>query len=441
MYICAFRVKTGALNVMMKQRTLAYLTTLVLLLFSSLQLLAQTSDDAAIKAGESLFKANCKSCHAVDRKLIGPALAGAEARVPSRQWLHDWVRNSSKVIASGDEYANKIYLEYNKSQMTPFTSLKDEDIDNIFAYVEAEAANLAKGPVVDPGQPTGSEQGFPKEYLYAIIGGMVLILILLLVVLSIIANALTKFLNQRELPEADKEIVNSPYSVGSVISSPGFIFLVVFVVAGITFKTVIDGLYAVGVQQGYQPKQPIAFSHKIHAGDFEIDCKYCHTGALKGKQANIPSPNMCMNCHSQIATGTNTGDGEIAKIYAAVGFDVASQSYTGKTQPIEWVRIHNLPDLAYFNHSQHVNVGGIECQTCHGPIQEMEVVKQFSVLTMGWCIDCHRKTDVATKGNVYYDSLVQLHESRGNLERLRGLDKQNMKVEDIGGLECGKCHY
>lgn len=416
---------------MTKQRTLAYLSSLVLLLFTSLQLLAQTSDDAAIKAGEALFKANCRSCHAVDRKVIGPPLAGAEARVPSVGWLHEWVRNSAKVIASGDEYANKIYNEYNKSQMTAFTSLKDEDIDNIFAYVRFEETK-PKTPVNGGGTTATAGGGeFPKEYLYAIIGGMVLILILLLAVLAIIANALKRFLDQRELAEADKEIVSSPYTVGSVVSSPGFIFLVVFVVAGITFKTLIDGLYAVGVQQGYQPKQPIAFSHKIHAGDFEIDCKYCHTGALKGKQANIPSPNMCMNCHSQITTGTLTGEGEIRKIYAAVGYDPATSTYTGKTQPIEWVRIHNLPDLAYFNHSQHVNVAGVECQTCHGPIQEMDVVRQYAVLTMGWCIDCHRKTDVNTKGNAYYDKLEQLHKA----------DKKTMKVEDIGGLECGKCHY
>ena len=137
-----------------------------------------------------------------------------------------------------------------------------------------------------------------------------------------------------------------------------------------------------------------------------------------------------MNCHTQIRTGTNTGEGEIAKIYSAIGYDVATGSYTGKQKPIEWVRIHNLPDLAYFNHSQHVNVGGIECQTCHGPIQEMDVVKQFSRLTMGWCIDCHRKTDVNTKGNAYYDKLLELHNG-----------KKAMKVEDIGGIECAKCHY
>jgi hypothetical protein len=178
------------------------------------------------------------------------------------------------------------------------------------------------------------------------------------------------------------------------------------------------------VQQGYSPKQPIAFSHKIHAGDMEIDCKYCHTGVMKGKSATIPSVNICMNCHNQIKAGTQTGEGEIAKILTAYA----------NNKPIEWVRIHNLPDLAYFNHSQHVNVAGVECQTCHGPIQEMEVVKQYSLLTMGWCIDCHRKTDINTKGNKYYDNLVELHNERKG----KGAP---FKVEENGGLECSKCHY
>jgi hypothetical protein len=248
---------------------------------------------------------------------------------------------------------------------------------------------------------------------------MVVILVLLLVILGLIINALKRYLDQKELTEEDKEVVHSPFTFSSITQSTGFIFIVVFLVASISFKTVIDGLFSVGVQQGYAPKQPIAFSHKVHAGQYEIDCNYCHTGAMKGRSANIPSPNICMNCHTQIRNGTNTGESEIAKIVAAVETN----------RPIEWVRIHNLPDLAYFNHSQHVNVAGVECQTCHGPIQEMDVVKQYSLLTMGWCIDCHRKTDVNTKGNAYYDNLLELHNNNA------------MKVEDIGGLECAKCHY
>ncbi len=405
------------------------LTLLVLTSFISFS--QDISKDAAvIKAGEELFNGNCKSCHRVKQKLVGPALAGVYDRAPSMDWIKNWVRNSSKVIASGDKYAVALYNEYNKSQMTAFTSYKDDQIMSIVAYIKAEAdkPDVAINPNVDP--KLGPQPSIPSGYLDAILGGMIIILVLMLVILGLITSALKKYLNEKQLSEEDSEVVNSPITVSSFMSSPGFIFLVIFVVAAISFKTVIDGLYSIGVQQNYQPKQPIAFSHKLHAGAYEINCKYCHTGAMKGKQANIPSPNICMNCHSQIKQESP----EIQKIYAAIGYDVKTASYTGKQKPIEWVRIHNLPDLAYFNHSQHVNVGGIECKTCHGPIDEMEVVKQYSLLTMGWCIDCHRKTNVNNEGNAYYDKLVQVHEaSKGKGSK--------MKVEDIGGLECSKCHY
>lgn len=381
-----------------------------------------SKDPAAISAGEALFNNNCKACHRVKVKLVGPALAGIEGRAPSIDWIKAWVKNSAKVIASGDEYANKIYNEYQKSQMTAFTSFTDDQVMNILAYVKAEAEKPEAAPAAAAGGTGGgaAQPAVPTTYLNTILIGMIIILVLLLAVLGMIVSALKKYLDQKDLNEEDREVVRAPFTLGSIVQSRGFMFIVVFLVGSIAFKTVIDGLYSIGVQKGYQPKQPIAFSHKIHAGQFEIDCKYCHTGAMKGKSANIPSPNICMNCHSQIKTGTNTGEGEIAKIYAAIQ----------ENKPIEWVRIHNLPDLAYFNHSQHVNVAGVECQTCHGPIQEMDVVKQYSLLTMGWCIDCHRKTDVNTKGNAYYDKLLELHNS-----------KKPMKVEDIGGLECGKCHY
>ena len=414
---------------MMKFRILGLISVLLLLINSATFAQEIPKDAAAISAGQALFNGNCKACHRVKQKLIGPALAGVEGRVPSIAWVLKWVRNSSKVIASGDEYAVKIYNEYNKSQMTSFSGYSDAQILSIMAYVKAEADKPdVAAPVAAGTGPASGGPSVPTAYLDAILIGMLLILILLVVILGLIISALKKFLDQKELPAEDKEIVHAPFTISTIVQSRGFIFLVLFVVAAVLFKNVIDGLYSIGVQQGYQPKQPIAFSHKLHAGQYEIDCKYCHTGVMKGKQANIPSPNICMNCHSQIKKGSP----EIAKIYAAIGYDSVTASYTGKQKPIEWVRIHNLPDLAYFNHAQHVNVAGVECQTCHGPIQEMDVVKQYSLLTMGWCIDCHRKTDVNAKGNAYYDKLLELHKKN---------NKAPMKVEDIGGLECGKCHY
>jgi hypothetical protein len=207
------------------------------------------------------------------------------------------------------------------------------------------------------------------------------------------------------------------------------------VVAVFLLKELYLGLMGVGLEQGYQPEQPIAFSHALHAGENQIDCQYCHYGAEKGKHSNIPSVSLCMNCHMYVQEGSKYGTEEIDKIYAAVGFDRETSQYIDgyEQKPVKWVRIHNLPDLAYFNHAQHVNAGNIECQTCHGPVQEMEEVYQYSPLTMGWCINCHRETEVDVKDNGYYE---EMHEK---LKAKHGDGK--ITVEMIGGLECGKCHY
>ena len=186
--------------------------------------------------------------------------------------------------------------------------------------------------------------------------------------------------------------------------------------------------------KGYAPEQPIAYSHKLHAGINGIDCNYCHHSARHGKSAAIPSANVCMNCHTYINEGPS-GKAEIQKIYDAVGFDPEKGRYIEgyEQKPIKWVRIHNLPDLAYFNHSQHVVAGGLECQECHGPIEEMEVVEQHSELTMGWCINCHRETEVKVADNDYYEEMhAKFKENHPG---------ETFNVEAIGGLECGKCHY
>ena len=166
-----------------------------------------------------------------------------------------------------------------------------------------------------------------------------------------------------------------------------------------------DALLAVGIDQGYEPIQPIAFSHKIHAGDNKIDCQYCHSSAKHSKTSGIPTANVCMNCHksiSEVAENTTKGDMgkakldlEIQKIYDAVGWDSENFKYKEnyEVKPIEWVRVHNLPDFAYYNHSQHVTVAGIACQKCHGPVEEMDDMRQHAPLTMNWCIDCHQYTN------------------------------------------------
>ena len=405
--------------------------TLAVLFFMAMGVSAYAADPAvasgeeAIAAGKTVFNANCKQCHKLDQKSVGPALRGISDR-QSIAWAKSFIKNSQAVIASGDSYATALYKEYNNTVMPSHEFLSDGDLDNILAYIEygdkADAtASAGAGAVNADGGVAGG--GIPSEYLSIILGVLVFVLLLILIVLGLIVNVLTKYIYKQDLDAEDKEFVSQKIDFGKLLKSDALVIIVTTLVVAFVAKTAIDGLYSVGVQQGYAPAQPIAFSHALHAGQYEIACQYCHTGVEIGKSANIPSANICMNCHTHIQNvgGKEGVSPEIQKIYNAVD----------SNQPIEWVRVHNLPDLAYFNHSQHVAVGGVECQTCHGPIQEMEVVGQHSSLTMGWCIDCHRQTEIATEGNVYYDKLVQLHAT----------SKDALKVKDIGGLECAKCHY
>ncbi len=381
----------------------------------------------AVAAGNAIFKANCSTCHKLDQKYIGPALRGVTER-KDPEWVKTWIKNSQAVIASGDPYAVALYKEYNNSVMPSYGFLSDADLGNLLSYIEygdkvdpAAAAAATAGAADGGAVATGG--GIPNEYLTGILAVLVVVLLLILIVLGLIISVLSKYLTNQDLDESDKEFVTQKFQFGKILKSDAFIIIVTAFVVAMVAKTAIDGLYSVGVHQGYTPEQPIAYSHALHAGTLEIACQYCHTGVEIGKSANIPSANICMNCHTHIQNleGKEGISPEIQKIYDAVD----------NNKPIEWIRVHNLPDLAYFNHSQHVKVGGIECQTCHGPIQEMEVVGQHSSLTMGWCIDCHRQTEIITEGNAYYDKLVQLHVD----------SKDALKVKDIGGLECAKCHY
>ena len=384
-----------------------------------------TFDESLVSGGESLFKGNCTVCHAINEVVIGPALRDVHER-QSEEWIYAFIKNSQKVIKSGDEYAVKLYEQYNKTLMTSF-DFSDEELNAIVTYIKSESAKEVQVVVADVSDQNlqSTESSFSSSNFYLSIGLNIFLLLLVIFVLFRFTNLSKKYVllkdNQSKgkiLDKADLEVIDSGFKFKKFIKSNKVVGISSFVFIAIFVKSCIDGLYTVGIQQNYMPTQPIAFSHKIHAGQYEIDCNYCHTGVNISKSANIPSVNICMNCHGVI----NTDKPEIQKILTA---------YEEK-RPIEWVRVHNLPDLAYFNHSQHVAVGGLECSTCHGPIEEMEVVYQYAELTMGWCINCHRETDVNAKGNKYYDNLVELHKSSS---------KKPLKVEDIGGLECSKCHY
>ncbi|RZJ56517.1 MAG: c-type cytochrome, partial [Hymenobacter sp.] len=330
-------------------------------------------DAAAIAAGDALFKSNCAQCHAVNEKVVGPALAGITKR-RSISWLIPWVKNSAKVVASGDEYAVKLYNDNGKQQMPSF-GLSDKEITSIIAWVTSEEgkAGVAAGGGATVGNTAavngvdggaGAEAGSGK-YMDVLLIVLVVVLIVLVVTLAIIANLMKDVLRGRkDLDGRDVEVLDQRFDWANLYNSAALRGIVGVVVALALLYAGVQSVMAVGLTQGYQPTQPIAFSHKLHAGENNINCAYCHTSVYKGKSANIPSPNICMNCHSQIKTESP----EIKKIYRAIE----------RKQPIQWVRVHNLPDLAYFNHSQHTQVGGIQCQTCHGPIQNMEVVYQYS---------------------------------------------------------------
>lgn len=190
-------------------------------------------------------------------------------------------------------------------------------------------------------------------------------------------------------------------------------------------KMIITDAIRLGRQENYAPDQPVKFSHKVHAGDNGIDCMYCHTTAEYGKSAGIPATNLCMNCHVLIREGTNSGKFEIAKIVES----------SEKGIPVEWTRIHNLPDHVFFSHAVHVGSGKLDCNACHGPVEEMDLMRQHSDLSMGWCINCHRESEVNFAGNAYYDQYIKLHED------LKSGEKARITAEDIGANDCMKCHY
>ncbi|HKR06816.1 MAG TPA: c-type cytochrome [Bacteroidia bacterium] len=379
--------------------------------------------------GKILFETNCKQCHSTgDNKVIGPGLKGVEDRVPSEEWLLKWVKNSTALIKAGDEYGNKIFKE-NGGVAMPAQSLKDDEIKAILAYTKAEAAKI-------PAQITSAVTAAKAEEKEG--PWLLITVVVILGILAVVLNRVQKGLKNAVLIKEGKPIPEPIAAKPAIkIWIRGNKKLIAVLLVLFTCWSSWKGWYAlagIGISQGYQPEQPIKFPHKLHAGKNKINCQYCHSGAEKGKTAGIPSANVCMNCHKYIQEGPVYGKEEIAKIYAALDYDPATQKYGTNTKPIQWIRIHNLPDLAYFNHSQHVVVGKIECQTCHGPVQEMDTLKQFSQLTMGWCIDCHRTTEVKMEGNGYYtDYHKKLIEKYG--------PEAKLTVEKIGGTECSRCHY
>ncbi len=399
------------------------------------------SDSSAFAApdGKTLFQSNCASCHNPLKAATGPALQNIDKSFPSKEWGYKWIHNSQALVAAGDKDAVAIFEKYNKIAMTAFPQLSNEEIDAILTYVdEFKAPVEAKTEV----SGTGKEEDYTSLYVYITLALLVIVLILWKV-----NQSLTRAANEKEGIQNIKQIPLRRHKAIIAVSA-----ILIFIMAGYWF---VNGAVNEGRQQNYQPLQPIYYSHQVHAGINQVNCLYCHAGAEKSRQAMIPSTNVCMNCHKQINAYTDNekhplitaegvkidGTKEIQKLYQYAGWDPEKKKYIlndkGEiaTKRLEWVKIHNLPDHVYFNHSQHVKVGKVQCQRCHGPVQEMDEVYQFAPLSMGWCINCHRQTEVQFKNNNYYTIFEKYH------NEIKAGKRSGVKVAEIGGLECQKCHY
>ena len=431
-------IKNKHLNLPFKKLSVSKFLALLFLVFSFS--FNAYSQDVDIAKGKSLFNANCAACHKLNKNLIGPALAGVSAKY-EKEWLYSWIKNSSAMIKAGDERAVAIWEEYNKAAMNAFPQLSDMDIDNILAYTDYKPEPVA-AVVTTAAASQSSDGGSVSTDVILIV--LVIILLVLVTMLFMVNKTLKAIAKKNGIEfEEPKPLFKVP--VWKLFIKNQFLVfcsVVFFLLSSAYFA--YGWMMQIGIDQGYMPVQPIHYSHKIHSGDNQIDCQYCHSSARKSKHSGIPSLNVCMNCHENIAEYNGEEDlekgytkdfytNEIKKLYKAVGWDEESRTYTGDTEPVKWVRIHNLPDFVYFNHSQHVNVAGIDCKECHGPIEEMEIVYQHSSLTMGWCINCHRESDVKVKDNEYY---TKIHKE---LSKKYGVEK--LTAAQMGGLECGKCHY
>jgi cytochrome c551/c552 len=437
------------------------LTILFLSLFTFSVINSSAQDGAAI------FRSKCASCHIMGSEAgTGPNLQGVVGRWDGDMKALDvWVKNYTKALAAGIPRAVEAE-KLKTSQMQIFEgSITDEEVNTVIKWVD-EWQPPVKPKIQNGGGSGGSSQN-------AVIFGVIsLILAIIALILMQVNSNLKKMSDDVEgiyRPEPVPFFRNKVYIAMAAI--------VFFVIGG---YLVAKGAIGLNRQKDYEPEQPIFYSHKVHAGVNQINCLYCHGNAMESKHAAIPSVNVCMNCHKTITEykgdplyrkdGSEVnGTAEIAKLYSYAGFDPKNADAwdPSKAKPVKWVKIHNLPDHVYFNHSQHVKAGNVQCQTCHGEITAMDEVKQFSELSMGWCVNCHRETKVNfnysdSTGNQFYSIYEKFHndlktnelsrvtndlslnaEERkfkiDSIMRTRRMD--SVTVNDIGGLECQKCHY
>ncbi|MCB9188902.1 MAG: c-type cytochrome [Flavobacteriales bacterium] len=428
-------------------------------------------EDAA--AGKELFKANCASCHKIDKKSTGPQLKGAKqiwADAGEGELIYEWVRDNGALRSSGkSKRAAAVFAEFNQQAMTTFPKLSNEDIDNILYYADTYAPPVEEGPVATETEAGDTDKGGVKMWL--------LILGIVLLFVTFAALGVRKKLAYIAAAERGEEIGEEKSAMdklGAWIYKNWLFALLIFVV--VLFAGLADlmtRLATIGVYEDYQPSQVVAYDHSLHAGTMEIDCRYCHNSVEKSKHAGLPTTNVCMNCHKVVhESKKGTGAEEIAKLHAAAGFDKDLGDYVKDAdgnvvegKPIVWNKAHNLPDHVFFSHKQHVKVGGIDCMQCHGDVKTytlgrvsttaeinalvadnsdkglIELTKP--ILTMGWCIECHDKKQIEVgpdASNPYYQEIHERLTLRPDV--YKNIKEDGMvTVQELGGWECAKCHY
>ena len=477
---------------MIYQRLLSFCAAFLMIALLPTGVLAADADN-----GKALFLEKCASCHNNNMlsDMTGPALYGVQERW--KQYpdaLYDWIRNSQATADAGNPRAKQM-INWAASAMTAFENLENEQIDDILEYIELKGSGKME-PAGDDNLPNNVDKKLVEDQVSPWLGiTLILVLLIAIALLGRYINSLTRLSQQQS-----GQVVTPEKSVLGIMFSPGVIKVLLFALVLFGGYTTVNSAIGLGRQQGYAPEQPIKFSHAQHAGINGINCQYCHDGARRSKHSVIPASNTCINCHANIQKGSRYGTEELIKVYAASGFNPLENAYIPQNataeeraqvyeqwlrktyakewqenedavnnmireqlasvegmynKPIEWVRIHNLPDHAYFNHAQHVTVGKIKCQTCHGEVEKMEVMQQHSPLSMGWCINCHRQTEVQfrdglnagkktpydgadNRANDYYTDYKYYEQYH---REIKEGERTGVTVEEIGGLECQKCHY
>jgi len=399
--------------------------------------------NSSAQDGKALFNGKCASCHQIFKASTGPALMNLEER---HKWadhneLLKWAHNPTAYMAS-DAYTAGLKQQFG-SVMQAFPDLPIKDVDAIVSYVNQQVADKGKAPQGGGGETSTETDNGHNAIIFGIVS----------LILAIIALILMQVNSNLKKLSDDAENIIRPEPV-PFYRNKVYIALLAFILFIVGGYYVTKGAIGFGRQKGYEPAQPIFYSHKVHAGINQISCLYCHGSAWDSKTAGVPTVNICMNCHKAITEYSKgpklykedgeevNGTAEIAKIYKAAGFDPAKPNAwdPSKAKPLEWIKIHNLPDHVFFSHAQHVRAGKVQCQTCHGEITGMDEVKQFAELSMGWCINCHRETKVDfnysdSTGNKFYSIYEKFHND------IKAGKMDSVTVKDIGGLECQKCHY